>query len=148
MVLLCAATLLAALVATDAAAEKAKQPPHIFMVIVDDFGCTSREREGEREQRENREREQQLISLMRQYLIRLLSAIIAGGEVGYHRETPTAEVVTPTIDALVSQGIDLNRHYVHMMVLLLIIIIAVSISHQYHFFVPSIVSAHPPEAHS
>jgi len=54
----------------------AKQPPHIFVVIVDDFGW---------------------------------------GEVGYHRETPTPEVVTPTIDALVKSGIDLNRHYVHMM---------------------------------
>ena len=37
-------------------------------------------------------------------------------EVGYHRETPTPEVRTPAIDRLVKEeGIELNRHYVHMM---------------------------------
>merc|ERR1719491_850597 len=50
--------------------------PHIFFVIVDDFGWA---------------------------------------EVGYHRATPTKEVLTPTIDNLVKKGIELNRHYVHMM---------------------------------
>lgn len=36
-------------------------------------------------------------------------------EVGYHREIATKEVQTPTIDNLVKEGIELNRHYVHMM---------------------------------
>ena len=36
-------------------------------------------------------------------------------EVGYHREAKTPEVNTPTIDALVAEGVELNRHYVHMM---------------------------------
>lgn len=38
-------------------------------------------------------------------------------EVGYHRiqsGSATAEVATPTIDRLVREGIELNRHYVHM----------------------------------
>lgn len=35
------------------------------------------------------------------------------GDVGFHRETPTKEVVTPTMDALVKSGVELNRHYVH-----------------------------------
>lgn len=38
-------------------------------------------------------------------------------EVGYHRKesrSKTAEVSTPTIDRLVREGIELNRHYVHM----------------------------------
>lgn len=50
--------------------------PHIFMVLVDDFGWA---------------------------------------EVGYHRDNVTySQVHTPTIDALVKQGVELNRHYVHM----------------------------------
>eukprot|EP01147_Barroeca_monosierra_P004931 gene4931-6915_t len=50
------------------------QKPHIFMVIVDDFGWA---------------------------------------EVGYHRNsTYKKDVYTPTIDALVNEGIELNRHYV------------------------------------
>jgi len=36
------------------------------------------------------------------------------GDVGYHRQEPTSEVVTPTIDNLVKEGVELNRHYVHM----------------------------------
>lgn len=50
--------------------------PHIFFVVVDDFGWA---------------------------------------EVGYHRSVKTKEVQTPTIDSLVKNGIELNRHYVHMM---------------------------------
>ena len=50
--------------------------PHIFMVIVDDFGWAT---------------------------------------AGWHRAAPTPEVVTPTMDALVKEGVELNRHYVHMM---------------------------------
>jgi len=50
--------------------------PHIFFVVVDDFGWA---------------------------------------EVGYHRATQTKNVQTPTIDSLVKEGIELNRHYVHMM---------------------------------
>eukprot|EP00049_Salpingoeca_infusionum_P001522 m.48939 g.48939 ORF g.48939 m.48939 type:complete len:549 (+) comp11071_c0_seq2:65-1711(+) len=51
--------------------------PHIFMVIVDDFGWA---------------------------------------EVGYHRNgSYKADVMTPTIDELVADGIELNRHYVHYM---------------------------------
>ena len=57
-------------------AESAK-PPHIFFVIVDDFGW---------------------------------------GNVGYHRaEEEHPEVATPTLDALAKSGVELNRHYVHMM---------------------------------
>ena len=33
-------------------------------------------------------------------------------DVGYHRETPTREVVTPNIDSLVKQGLQLDHHYV------------------------------------
>ena len=54
-------------------------PPHILLVVVDDFGWA---------------------------------------EVGYHRNesgSQTQEVATPTIDALVKEGVELNRHYVHMM---------------------------------
>jgi arylsulfatase I/J len=39
-------------------------------------------------------------------------------EVGYHRDNDTEakkEVLTPTIDNLVAEGVELNRHYVHMM---------------------------------
>jgi arylsulfatase I/J len=50
--------------------------PHIFMVIVDDFGWA---------------------------------------ETSYHREPSDPEISTPTIDSLVRQGVELNRHYVHMM---------------------------------
>mmetsp|Transcript_14657 Transcript_14657/g.16265 ORF Transcript_14657/g.16265 Transcript_14657/m.16265 type:complete len:533 (+) Transcript_14657:62-1660(+) len=32
--------------------------------------------------------------------------------VGYHRDPPTEEVQTPNIDALVAEGIELDRHYV------------------------------------
>jgi len=36
--------------------------------------------------------------------------------VGWHRQdNPTKEVVTPNMDALVKDGIELDRHYVHMM---------------------------------
>ena len=35
-------------------------------------------------------------------------------EVGYHRAESTPEVQTPTIDKLVAEGVELNRHYVHM----------------------------------
>jgi arylsulfatase I/J len=34
-------------------------------------------------------------------------------ELGYHREKKTQEVQTPSIDALVDVGVNLNRHYVH-----------------------------------
>ena len=53
-----------------------KKPPHVLLVVVDDFGWA---------------------------------------DVGYHREVPTREVMTPTIDLLVADGIELNRHYVHPM---------------------------------
>ena len=33
-------------------------------------------------------------------------------DVGYHRETPTKEVVTPNIDNLVKEGLQLDHHYV------------------------------------
>ena len=33
--------------------------------------------------------------------------------VGYHRNPPTREVVTPNIDRLVKQGLELNQHYVY-----------------------------------
>jgi arylsulfatase I/J len=31
--------------------------------------------------------------------------------VGYHRDPPTREVVTPNIDSLVKEGLELNQHY-------------------------------------
>ena len=31
---------------------------------------------------------------------------------GYHRSPPTPEVVTPNIDSLVKQGLELDQHYV------------------------------------
>ena len=34
-------------------------------------------------------------------------------EVGFNRASPTPEVVTPQIDALVREGVHLTRHYVH-----------------------------------
>jgi arylsulfatase I/J len=33
--------------------------------------------------------------------------------VGYHRATPTREVVTPNFDRLCSEGVELDQHYVH-----------------------------------
>lgn len=80
-----APALLAALstttMAVAAAAAGTVAQPHIFMVVVDDFGWA---------------------------------------DAGWHRGDGgglpvTKEVVTPTMDALVKEGIELNRHYVHMM---------------------------------
>eukprot|EP01062_Namystynia_karyoxenos_P052672 TRINITY_DN422_c0_g2_i3.p1 TRINITY_DN422_c0_g2~~TRINITY_DN422_c0_g2_i3.p1 ORF type:complete len:569 (+),score=189.30 TRINITY_DN422_c0_g2_i3:107-1708(+) len=66
---------LAALLAAGAHGGTPMPPkPHIFMVIVDDFGWA---------------------------------------EVGYHR-SDVGQVSTPTIDSLVKEGVELNRHYVHM----------------------------------
>jgi hypothetical protein len=62
--------------AMPAASATKPDKPHIFMVIVDDFGWA---------------------------------------DAGWHRKTPSREVVTPTMDALVKEGVELNRHYVHMM---------------------------------
>eukprot|EP00756_Hemistasia_phaeocysticola_P004781 Hpha_TRINITY_DN13003_c0_g1::TRINITY_DN13003_c0_g1_i1::g.69194::m.69194 len=58
-----------------AAAAATPNLPHIFFVLVDDFGWA---------------------------------------EVGWHR-TDKGQVHTPTMDALVKDGVELNRHYVHMM---------------------------------
>ena len=33
--------------------------------------------------------------------------------VGYHRDTPTKEVVTPNIDSLVKEGLELDQHYAY-----------------------------------
>ena len=74
-----AAALALAAAARGAAAGWAAAPkPHIFMVIVDDFGWA---------------------------------------DAGWHRGDGgglpvTKEVVTPTMDQLVKEGIELNRHYV------------------------------------
>ena len=35
------------------------------------------------------------------------------GDVGFHREVKTSEVVTPKMDKLVEEGIHLKRHMVH-----------------------------------
>lgn len=35
-------------------------------------------------------------------------------DVGYHNAAPADEIVTPAIDALTKEGVDLHRHYVHM----------------------------------
>ncbi|EDQ88865.1 uncharacterized protein MONBRDRAFT_32685 [Monosiga brevicollis MX1] len=73
-VLAVAVALVAAVIAEETGGDDAPRP-HIFMVIVDDFGWA---------------------------------------EVGYHRsEEYKQDVQTPTIDALVQEGIELNRHYVH-----------------------------------
>ena len=70
------AGLLAATAAVSQAAKAKSALPHIFMVVVDDFGWS---------------------------------------EVGYHRPEDKGDVHSPTIDALVKEGVELNRHYVHMM---------------------------------
>ena len=36
-------------------------------------------------------------------------------ETSYHRNPEDKEISTPTMDALVKSGVELNRHYVHMM---------------------------------
>ena len=37
------------------------------------------------------------------------------GDIGYHREKPTPEILTPTMNDLATkEGVILNRHYVHM----------------------------------
>lgn len=37
------------------------------------------------------------------------------GDVGFHRDDASKEVQTPNMDALVSEGVQLTRHYVHHM---------------------------------
>jgi len=36
-------------------------------------------------------------------------------DVGFNRDVPTPEVATPTLDAIVAEGVHLRRHYVHLM---------------------------------
>ena len=70
-----AVALLTALCLIPVARAKHNQPPHIFLVLVDDWGWAN---------------------------------------VGYHRDEPTDEVVTPNIDRLCKEeGIELNNFYAH-----------------------------------
>ena len=44
----------------------------------------------------------------------MLTLLAGWGDVGWHRTAQTPEVVTPVMDKLVKEGVELNRHYVHM----------------------------------
>ena len=49
------------------------------------------------------------------HILLVIGDDIGWGDVGFHRPSPSSEVATPTIDALVRAGIELGRHYVHRM---------------------------------
>jgi arylsulfatase I/J len=51
---------------------------------------------------------------MKPHILMVIVDDFGWGNVNWHRETPTPEVTTPTMDSLVKSGIELNRHYVHM----------------------------------
>lgn len=46
------------------------------------------------------------------YILTILVDDLGWGDVGFHRSVPSAEVVTPNIDALATSGVILERHYV------------------------------------
>jgi len=45
------------------------------------------------------------------HLVFLLVDDWGWANVGYHRDPPTEEVVTPNIDSLVREGLELDQHY-------------------------------------
>lgn len=46
------------------------------------------------------------------YIFTILVDDLGWGDVGFHRQNPSAEVVTPNIDSLAYSGVILDRHYV------------------------------------
>jgi len=54
-------------------------------------------------------------SLTKPHIFFVLVDDLGWAEVGFNRDNPTKEVVTPTLDALVASGIHLRRQYVHPM---------------------------------
>jgi len=67
--------------------------PHILHVIVDDFGWGA-------------------LSLSSSAAAAADPRSLAGNT-NYHRATPTPEIKTPAMDALVGEGVEFMRHYVH-----------------------------------
>ena len=53
------------------------------------------------------------MSPLRPHIVAILADDYGWGNVGYHRSTPTREIVTPNIDALVGEGVELTRHCMH-----------------------------------
>ena len=45
------------------------------------------------------------------HIIFLFCDNVGWANVGFHRDPPTPEVVTPNIDALAKSGVELDRHY-------------------------------------
>ncbi len=48
------------------------------------------------------------------HVLFVLADDLGWASVGFNRAQATPEVVTPNIDALVAEGVKLNRHYVYM----------------------------------
>ena len=47
------------------------------------------------------------------HIVAIIADDYGWGNIGYHRATPTREVATPTLDALVADGVELTRHYAY-----------------------------------
>jgi len=71
--------------------------PNIFFVVVDDFGWGTLRKKKKRFT----------------FLRKNQRFTFRTGDSGWHREDP--EVITPTMNELVKNGIELDRHYVHPM---------------------------------
>ena len=53
--------------------------------------------------------------LLKPHVFFVLVDDLGWADVGFHRDLPDPEVVTPNLNALVAEGIQLRRHYVHSM---------------------------------